>query len=279
MTLYNLHMEEYLDISIIHSECSGTPDAWLLDRPNDHLHIWDYKYGHSYVDVFENWQLLEYASGIYAKESSLQKITMTVVQPRCYSSESHTRSWTITRDQLLEYIEILQRAEKLALSSAAPQRPGSQCNYCPGRHACQTLQQTALAVVDVSMDNTPWDLSSLSTGNELRYLKHAAELLDARITGLSEQARSMITRGELVPGFKLESSQGRERWLKTPEEIITMGELLGFKLAKPAEAITPVQAKKLGMDLSLIEHFSQRIPGALKLVETKDGRKIFGGNK
>ena len=272
-----LHIELPVDISNIFEGLRGTPDAWRTkDR---HLYIWDYKFGHSYIEVFENWQLLEYAAGIGQKDIPIDNITMTIVQPRCYTSEGQVRSWTISTSQMLEYIGILQSAELLASKTNAPQRPSSQCNHCSGRHACQTLQQVALTAVDVTMDNSPWELSPLSTGNELRYLKRAAALLDSRITGLSEQARSMITRGEFVPGFKLESSAGREKWLRQAEEIITLGELMGYDLAKPLEPITPAQARKLGMDNGLLEEYSQRTPGALKLVESKDGRKIFGAEK
>src|SRR5271168_2300972 len=82
---HELHIEEKIDISNIHSECWGTPDCWTII--NDHLHIFDYKFGHGYVDVFENWQLLEYAAGI-ALQVSISKVTMTIIQPRCYTKES-----------------------------------------------------------------------------------------------------------------------------------------------------------------------------------------------
>jgi hypothetical protein len=274
---HSLMIEVPLDISVIHPMLKGIPDVWTIK--NRHLYIWDYKFGHTYVEVFENWQLLEYAAGVSMIEE-FDNVTMTIVQPRCYTREGNIRSWTITKDQLrLVYMEQLRAAESLATTSNAPHRPSSQCNHCSGRHACQTLQQSGLNAVDLTMDNSPWELTPLSTGNELRYLTRAAKLLDARITGLYEQAKSMITRGEFVPGFKLEATAGREKWTKSTEEIITLGELLGFDLSKPSEPITPVQARKLGVDDGLLAEYSQRVQGGLKLVESKDGRKIFGGSK
>jgi hypothetical protein len=269
----DLHLEESLDISNIFPGLQGSPDAWMIQ--DNHLYIWEYKFGHRFVDVFENWQLLEYAAGIYTK-CFFDNITLFVIQPRCFVPEGPVRSWTISKDQLLEYIEILEKAEKLALSPHAPQRPGTQCHQCIGRHACKTLQQMALNTIDLSMDNTPWELSSISVGNELRYLKRASDLLNARITGLTEQAKSFISRGEFVPGFKLESSKGRESWSKSPEEIITLGEFLGIDLAKPREPITPSQAKKIGIDSEILKKYSEHKYGSLKLVESKDAHKIFG---
>ena len=271
-----LFIEQILDISNIIPGLIGAPDAWA--NIDNHIYIWDYKFGHSYIDVFENWQLLEYAAGIL-KDDTYKDVTMTIVQPRCYTPEGPVRSWTISANQMREYVTLLQEAEALAQSSLAYQLPNSTCNHCSGRHACQTLQQSALTAIDVTMDNSPWELSPNSTGNELRYLKRAADLLDARITGLSEQAKSMITRGEFVPGFKLESGSGREKWSKSIDEIMTLGELFDLDLTKPTEPITPSQARKLGIDEKVIEGYTQRTPGALKLVEAKDSKKIFGGKK
>ena len=211
----SLHIEVPIDISNILPGMKGTPDVWFTK--DTHLYLYDYKFGHSYIEVFENWQLLEYAAGI-CLDKDITAVTMIIVQPRCYTSQGQVRSWTIKAPQMLEYIKILQRAEQEAISPSAAQRPNSQCHHCSGRHACQALQQVSLNAIDVSMDNSPWELSPLSTGNELRYLKRAAELLEARITGLSKQARSMITRGEFVPWFKLEPTAGREKWLRDAEE-------------------------------------------------------------
>ena len=269
----SMHIEERIDISIIHPECWGTPDCWTVK--DGHLHIWDYKFGHGFVDAFENWQLIEYAAGI-CEVVPVNEITMHIVQPRNYHRDGPVRSWTITAALMESYIQTLQYQETAAMQPDAQCHPNPECNHCLGRHACTSLQNAALTSVDVSNSNSPWELSALSTGNELRYLKRAAQLLDARITGLSEQAKSMITRGEFVPGFKLESSAGRERWTKEISEILMLGEMLGLDLSKPAEVVTPAQARKLGIDDCLLHEYSQRVPGALKLVEYQDARKEFG---
>lgn len=273
---HELNIEQTIDISNIVPGMQGTPDAWCIK--DNRLYIWDYKFGHSYIDVFENWQLLEYISGVmHHSTGDINSITMTIVQPRCYTPKGPVRSWTITAQQMREYEILLQEAEALAMSPFAFQRPNSNCSHCSGRHACQTLQMSALTAVDISMDNSPWELSPTSTGNELRYLKRALDLLESRIIGLSEQARAMIMRGEFVPGFKLEASSGREKWSKPVDEIITLGELFDLDLTKPPEPITPSQARKLGIDDKVLNEYTQRTPSALKLVESKDSRKIFGG--
>lgn len=277
-----IRIEERVDISRIHPQCWGTPDAWV--QIGNDIHIWDYKFGHGHVEVFENWQLIEYAAGIIDKQGingyNDQRIFINfyIVQPRAYHRDGPIRTWRVKASELRGYFNTLEAAEEKASHSIAECHPNPECTYCLGRHACEALQRSALAAASVTELNTPMELSPHSLGNELRYLKHAAELLEARITGLEEQSIAIIRRGERVPFFKLEQGSGRERWKMSATEIITFGDMLGINLSKPPEAITPKQAIKAGVQPDLIERFVERPPGALKLVvdEGNSARKIFG---
>jgi hypothetical protein len=267
-----LHIEERVDISNVHDQCWGTPDCWFV--VDSHLYLFDYKFGHGYVEVFENWQLLEYAAGI-AQKVQFSKVTMTIVQPRCYMKNGPVNSWTILSPELYTYIGILQKAEQKAMAPEALCIPSSECTHCLGRHVCAALQKTVGKFMDVANENASYELTPVQTGYELKHLRHAADMIEARLTAIEEQARSMIMRGEYVPGFKLQPGQGREHWTKDASEIITLGELMGLNLAKPAEAITPVQARKIGIHEDILKQYSQRIPGKLKLVEETDSSKVF----
>src|ERR1700755_2026802 len=86
---HHLKVETTLDIPMIHTNCSGTPDAFLYSPFQDTLYIWDFKYSYTGVDVFENWQLIEYAFGILSHEKYITfknttRIIFTIVQPRDY---------------------------------------------------------------------------------------------------------------------------------------------------------------------------------------------------
>ena len=268
-----LHIEERTDISIVHADCWGTPDCWFII--DSHLHIFDYKFGHGFVEVFENWQLLEYAAGVAFAQEAVTKVTMTIIQPRCYTKEGPIRSWTINAAELLRYTETLRAAEARASEPEAICTPNPECKNCLGRHACTALQRTAGKFADLSSENLSYELDSRQTAWELKYLRHAAAMIDARMTGLEEQAKSMIMRGESVPGFKLESGQGREHWAKDKAEVVTLGEIMGLNLAKPQDVITPAQARKLGLPDDILASYSQRIPGKLKLIEDNSAAKVF----
>jgi hypothetical protein len=275
----SLHIEERVNIYSIHPECWGTVDAWYYDRENDHLHLFDYKYGHAYVDVYENWQLIEYAAGIY-DAVNYHNITFHIVQPRNYSKEGPIRTWTTTYEKLSHYFNTLRASEAAAMQDNAPCNPNPLCGYCSGRAVCLALQRAALSITDIASDSTPLQLPPGAVGNELRYLQKSARLLEARITGLEEQALSMITTGEKVPYYTVEQTGGRERWVLSPSEIITMGKIMGVDLEKPG-TLTPKQAAKLGFPSELITSFSERPRGSFKLVESQTNKaaKIFGGVK
>lgn len=288
--LQSLHVEERINITTIHPECWGTPDAWLYNKNvtgNAQLYIWDYKYGHGIVEVFENWQLLEYAAGILQTlgvngyDDQHTSVTFYIVQPRGYHRDGTIRSWTTKACDLRAQFNALRDAETKAMEPNAPCRPSPECTYCAGRHACQTLQRSALSAVDVSLSNTPDILTGDHIGNELRYLTRAAELLEARITGLSEQALSIIKSGQRVPHYRAEQSTGRECWNRNADEVALLGDMFGIDLKKPVAVITPKQAVKEGIPQEVIKQYSVTPRGAIKLVaeDSTQIRKIFGTNK
>lgn len=271
---YAMHIEKKIDISVIHPDCWGTPDCWFVKGTE--LHVFDYKYGHGFVEVFENWQLIEYACGIfYALQDKPLSIHLHIVQPRSFHKNGPVRSWLVLADNLRDYTSFLKDAENAATQKYTQLRPTSECTYCSARHACVALQESALRSTDLTLSNIDHNLPASGVGSELRYLKRAAKLLDARITGLEEQALSKIKNGERVPFFRVEETAGRKRWIKSAEEIITLGEMLCLNLAKPREAITPIQALKSGAPEDLVREFSETPRGSLKLVED-NARKMFG---
>lgn len=267
-----IHIEETIDISNIHPECFGTPDLWFV--LNEHLYVFDYKYGHGFVDVYENWQLLEYAAGII-QTNTVSKITLVIVQPRCFVAAS-VRHWDLTAPQLYRYIERLKESELGSMIPDAVLIPSySACRYCTGRAVCPALANTSYCISDISRMDINTELDPIQTGRELKQLRTSAQLLNARIISLEIQAESMIAKGERVEGFSLESTAGREQWTKSAEEIITLGDLMGIDLSKPKEPITPVQARKIGITDEVLKIYAQRTRGKLKLVENPDSSRIF----
>ena len=230
--------------------------------------------------------MIEYASGILDKigidgvgDQNLN-VTLHIIQPRSFH-RLRIRSWRVKASDLRPYFNTLETAEYEAMQDTTLCKPNPECAYCLGRHACEALQRSALTSADVAELNTPFNLSPSSLGNELRYLRRTAELLDARITGLQEQATATIKQGQRVPFFKLESNPGGKRWKVSNEEIAALGELLGHDLKKPVQVVTPNQAIKAGVPEDIIKQYVEIKPGAFKL-ELDNGdaaRKVFHKGK
>lgn len=280
---FELHIEHKMRGTWVHESLHwGTPD--LVTFKNGFLDIWDWKYGHLFVDEFEAWQLICYALfwlqhlvETLKLDDSQIVVRMHVVQPRAYHSRGPHRIWTVRGSDLRAYANILHSAAEQALSEKPIATTGSHCRDCPGRHACEAYQQAAQAAIEVSKAGMPHELPPEALGAELRMLWAAKERLDGRITGLAAEADKLMRMNIKVPHTKFESTSGREAWVKPIDEVIALGEVLGKKLAKPS-AVTPNQARSMGVPEEVIKEFASRPTGGLKLV-LDDGtaaRRAFG---
>ena len=274
-------IEQRLTIPSVHAECYGTPDAYAWAVPRRHLRVADLKHGHGFVEVRENWQLMAYAWGAFdeskitgAEEFDLT-VDLTIVQPRSFHRDGPVRTWSTTGGDLRAYRNIAQSAATEALGPNPRAHVGPECKYCKARYACETLQRAALDVVDVVGKAEPLDLPTAAAAHELRRLDYASGLLEARRAGLASQLMSAARAGEQVPHFHVEHGEGREAWSKPPAEVFALGDLYGVELRKPAQPITPAQARKKGVDLP---GFSVRPAGAAKLVADSpySAAKVFG---
>lgn len=278
-----LHVEERVSIDRVSFKNWGTPDLWAYSTTKKVLEVIDGKYGHKYVDHFENWQCLDYAIGILdeitggnAIYASDIVINITIVQPRCYYGGKPVRTWTLTGGELRAYCNILENAANLALVDNPVAKTNSECCYCPGRHACLALQKASYSDAEFSTVSTPLELSPQAAGLELRMLERSAERLEARITGLREVVMRELQSGKSVPLWGLEQTFGREKWLKADQEIIAMGDLMKVDLRK-VNVVTPKQAVKLGMPPDVVNGFKFVPKGQVKLIKvnTNDAMRVF----
>ncbi len=287
-------VERRVNIPRVHPSLNwGTPDvrAWTAEGDRRTLRIWDLKHGHKYVDVYENWQLMDYAAGClseandYAAANGLPAfsedkvdIVLRVVQPRSYHRDGPVREWRTTAAALRDYVFRLSMAADEATGENPPLKPNSDaCENCNARHACPALQAAAYRAVDMSMQAQALDLPPWALGLEARKLTDAAAMLAARLSGLQEQIQAEYRRGVSVPHWILTPGQSRVKWSKPDAEVLLLGEIMGASLTKTPEPITPTQAQTKGIDPAFIAAYSFTPPGAMKLV-VDDGttaRKTF----
>lgn len=283
-----LYVEQPVAIARIHPQCWGTPDIWAAILQAATLEVIDYKFGHRFVDEYENDQGVAYTAGILdhlaetlGKAPGLLdqaiKVNFTVIQPRCYYKGAPVRTWSVQASDLRAHINILSNAAAVALAPNPPAVTNSECQDCPGRHACPALQQAAYHDAEFAVKSSPVELPPVAASLELRMLERAYERLGARVEGLREAVATHIRQGHSVPYHRAEQGYGRQQWTMPVDQVLAMGQLMGVDLSKPGVK-TPKQAQKAGVDEAVIKAYSITPLGQIKLVSDNpaDARRVFG---
>jgi len=282
-----LHVESAIAIPRIHEKCWGTPDVWAVDSTCKVLEVIDYKYGHRFVDEYENEQGVAYVAGIIDALSDapglldqVLTVNFTIVQPRCFLKGAPVRTWTVKASDLRAQINKLKRAAELSLDANPVATTNSECRDCHGRHACPALQQAAYADAEYSAMSSPVELTPAAASLELKMMERALDRLQARVEGMREAVTGYARQGQVVPYHHIEQGFGRQQWSLPAEQVVAMGQLMGADLSKP-RVVTPKQALKLGIDEAVINAYSVTPLGSIKLVSDNpaDARRVFGLTK
>ena len=278
---HNGHVEKRVTMTkSVHAANWGTPDFWGMR--NGILRVGDYKFGHRYVEEFENWQMIDYTAGaieaVGLDISHDTQIELTIVQPRHYGRNGCVRTWTTSIREIQPYIQRLRDAAHSAMLDEAPTMTGEHCQFCSGRHACEAAQRAALSVLEMGGSSAPLELPVPAAARELASLQRAASIMDARITGLVESLLYAGRSGTVIPGYGVERAEGRQKWIKPVGEVLALGSMLGIDLSKPS-VITPKQAIAKGVIANVVNSMSETPLGEWRLVKTDDrkARKAFGG--
>lgn len=271
-----VYVETQIDCPDIHPECGGTPDVFAIDWDQQHIYLADYKFGFQVVDVYQNWQLLCYLSGILTMiekrigiaVAGCWDVTFVVVQPRAGHPEGQVRYWTVPVEWLSEQLDQLQMAARFAMLPNPAVVTGRQCTYCTARHACEANQLSAHVAVEMSGMATAHELTTPQASRELFQLEEASKIIESRISGLTAQIEhALLHKGESATMHTIGRSRSREVWrYGTEEEVIAIGTMSHVDLAKPRQAVTPAEARRQGINEDLIKRYSVKPDGAAKLV-------------
>jgi Protein of unknown function (DUF2800) len=264
-------IETPVQIKRIHpTKCWGTPDARQWAPETKTLRAADYKFGHGFVDEFENWQMLAYMVGMCDELGVFNdpgvKLEMTVVQPRYYNGKP-IRTWTIGTQGLWHYAERMRHAVAEAESANPRVMSGTHCTYCPARGVCDTYRKTIGNAIDFAGRADPMVSTPEDVGRELKVVQDFIQRLEARETGLAALAEAMIRQGKRVPHFAFEQTVGRLAWTADVELIEFTARMSGKSIMAAPKPITPAQAiqRKILAD-KVVNEYAARSSGAFKLV-------------
>lgn len=269
--------EQTITIKRIHPTlCFGTPDFWQYSKNTKTLRITDYKYGHGYVEVFENYQLAAYAAGILdmlAERGELLEfetiVEFMIVQPRCYSADSPVRTWTTSGGNLRHLINTASAAAEDALGPNPRTLTGAECLHCDARANCETASRAGSALIEFAGRAEALAQTGAEMGVRLNLINAALTMLKAVAGGLEEQIIATLRNGKQVPFFKVDYTKPREAWNKPVAEVKMLGALSGVVLTEETYAMTPKQAVKAGIDRAVIDRYSLTPNGSAKLVPDK----------
>lgn len=260
----------------IHPNNYGTLDGGVFLRggATNRLYIWDFKHGWGTVQVYKNWQLLDYAIGIIEELGKNQQplpetIEFIICQPRPYHPEGPIRSWVIPLTDLQIYANQIHRSAHEALGENPRYITGNHCDNCSGRHACSALQNATYRYAEILEQPTPMGLSGKALGVEIEFLRTAKTLIGKRLEAIEAQGLAEIKGGNHVPGWGVDKKQGHRKWTGSNEEIFALGEFLEIDL-REKKPVTPIEAERLGADPAIIEALTSVPSNGLKLIPQRE---------
>lgn len=272
--------------NIIHADCWGTPDAYFVQESRRTVHIWDFKYGHRFVDAYHNWQMIAYAAAI--TEDALisdwrdWSFTLTIAQPRCFERDElggTLREWFVSGKDLAPLIDALRIAAHAAREPDAPLRTGPHCRDCRAQWDCPANQRAGGAALDVIRGQGSSHMDPRSIGVEAKVLAEAMDFVKARLSALDAQALALLGRGEAVPFHSLGWTQPRVAWEKDRQaEAASIVAMFGVDVQPGVALPTPSQCIKQGVDGSVITPYTRRNEPSRKLLRVDDttASKILG---
>jgi hypothetical protein len=276
-------IERLIGIPEIHPQCSGTPDADLYVSGRA-LYLWDYKHGHGIVEPYENLQIVAYLAGLITlygiNGAQDQRITVhaRIVQPRGFHRDGPIREWSCLLSDIRPLINKLRAAAEEALGPSPRIISGAHCRYCRARHECPSARESALTLYEATGAAIPEALPAAALGSLYALIKRAAAQIECMESGVEEQIKARIRAGESIPGCIVEEGVGREAWSHPTAEIIALGDMMGVEL-RVSDVCTPAQAKKKGLDPTIVTAYTSRPSTGFKVVVDNNlkARSVFNG--
>lgn len=272
-----LFVEQRLDLSSVHPKMFGTADAVLYYPNQKLLHIIDYKHGAGIpVDVKENLQLQYYGLGsLLMLNRPVEKVVLTIVQPRCFHADGPIRSWEM---HAFDMLDLAANLKDYALKTEDPNAaivPGEHCRFCPAAAVCPGLARQA--------QETAKNQFALVTNGEVQAYS-PEKLADTlgKLDVIEDWAKSVrafayseAMRGQTIPGYKLVAKLARRQWhTHTTAEALAAkfgGSVLRFT---ETELRSPAEVEKLldKPQKTELNSFVEKISSGLTLVADSDKR-------
>lgn len=264
-------------------DAGGTADAVIYFPGQKLLEVIDLKGGRGVVvEVKGNPQLRTYALGAMLAKQGLdvQRVTVTIVQPRAPHKDGRIRSETFHVADLVEWTaDLLDAMEKSAEALRWHQTigrgngefptvaawgsdfldAGSHCKFCKAAATCPALERKAVDTAGIWFDDLDQPrLANVPDTQDPDERKKRLDMLDMMedwIKAVRANEHALAESGSPATDYILVPKQGREKWNDGVEakvaEIARAAGLKSDSYLNPPKLRTPKQvraaAEKIGM--------------------------------
>lgn len=290
--LRGMLVEQRVNMNGIHSQNWGTLDCCIPVLDQGVIYVWDFKHGHDYVDVYENFQLIDYVFGIAelfginGHQEQYIRIVMRVAQPRCYQASGPVREWSVTLAELRAHFNRLRDQANAALTNPTF-TSGAHCRRCPALLNCDAAKLSTYSIFEYANRAPQLDTySSAALSLEYQIVEKAQLVIKERLKAIHDEIEHRVSQGDKDTGYTVQTNYGRLNWDKEAAQVLALGSMFGLDLAKH-DVITPTQAVDR-CPVTVKETFEQEVkkiasrkPSGIKLVKQSEsiGARAFGKSK
>ena len=245
----------------------GSWDDRIWAAAPGYLSVWLFDYGWKIREPEANERLLIQACSLAAPIDETLTIKLTIYQPRPYHPDGKWRTWTIYRPQLEQWRKWLDERVAATRDANAPARPGSHCTGCNHAARCRALRETCYAERErpqLARGGERAEAAALS--EELIHAEDILAMVQARLSSLKAETEARLRTGEYVPGWFLQSGEGR-RELSVPLAVASL--LLGVEATKQVTK-TPAELERDGADKAVLRSITKRPAAAAQLTRLTD---------
>jgi len=279
-----LFVEHGFDLSDVYPGAYGTNDAAVYVPSQKLLYVDDLKYGAGkYVKAQNNPQLKYYALGamleLQKHGHAIDTIVMSIVQPRCLTSEGAIRSHSIDAMDLLEFAGDLVVYARRTAEKDAPLKAGDHCQFCPAMHICPEIHKVKQMVAKSEFAEAVPAEGTVPQDTLVQALQ-AVPLLKALIERIDAYAYAEARAGRAPAGYKLVEKRPTRKWRNDETVALELGKLglTSDDLFEPRKLKSPAQMEKiptLKNNKELLEPMIVKESSGLVLVPNEDKRQAW----
>jgi len=254
--------ERRVDLTWVHPKFFGTADSMFIFLQGVTAEVVDLKMGRTLVEP-DDPQLMCYALEVIHEHPHIERVALTIVQPRHPHVDGEIRTHWVTRDELMAFAQLAARMQELNYQNGRPATAGSHCCWCPASGNCDAHLQYIMALVPIH-NLRPDVLTADQIDNLLRHQKQI-EVFLKRVTGFGLE---LAKRGETFKNLKVVMSKGRSMTTDMPVDQFAK---MVHRITGQTVDLDAVAPRKLGAISKIREEYGDSIA---KLI-TKEGSETM----